>query len=76
MTQFIDPILFDESRFSEYRKKPLLVKAVQIKNKFTVKTLEGKMTGRANDYLVKGTHGEYYPVRRHIFESNYESFED
>ncbi len=55
-----------------YRKKPVIIQAVQMGGEFVVKTLEGEMRGNKDDYLVYGTHGEEYPVRKDIFEENYE----
>lgn len=37
-----------------------------------VRTIEGEMLAREGDYIVRGTHGEFYPVKREIFEANYE----
>jgi hypothetical protein len=37
-----------------------------------ITTLEGDMLASHGDYIVKGTHGEFYPVRCDIFEANYE----
>lgn len=41
----------------------------------SVKTLEGDMVANPGDYIVKGTHGEFYPVKPKIFESKYEEVE-
>lgn len=38
-----------------------------------VNTLEGPARCLIGSYLVHGTHGEFYPVRRDIFEANYEA---
>ena len=35
-------------------------------------TLEGVVTARLNDYIIKGVRGEFYPVARSIFEETYE----
>lgn len=59
----------------QYRKKPVIITAIQMKHVFTVKTLEGDMTGHVGDYLVTGTHDEQYPVKKEIFEENYEEVE-
>lgn len=56
----------------QYRKKPIIIHAVQMNGDFVVDTLEGEMRGKAGDYLVYGTHDEEYPVRKDIFEENYE----
>lgn len=61
------------SDIKKYRKKPLVVEAVQMNDVFIVDTLEGEMRGNKGDYLVYGTHGEQYPVRKDIFEANYEA---
>jgi len=55
-----------------YRKKPVIIQAVQMSGDFIVDTLEGEMKGKKGDYLVYGTHDENYPVRKDIFEENYE----
>lgn len=39
---------------------------------WTIKTLEGEMHLRPNDYVIKGVKGELYPCRRDIFEETYE----
>lgn len=39
---------------------------------FLVETLEGTMKGKVGDYLIKGVKGEFYPVRRDIFEQTYD----
>lgn len=39
---------------------------------FSVRTLEGVMTGRAGDWIIKGVEGEIYPCKRTIFEATYE----
>lgn len=56
----------------KYIKKPIPVRAVQIPNPFSVKTLEGTMIGKADDYLVEGIKGELYICDRYIFEESYE----
>lgn len=60
---------------TRYRRKPTEQFAIQINEPFTVDTLEGKMSGRPGDYLVIGTRGEQYPVKREIFEKLYEPIE-
>lgn len=48
------------------RKEPLLV----------IDTLEGEMTAEVGDYIVRGIAGEFYPVKREIFERSYEAVEE
>lgn len=40
-----------------------------------IMTLEGVMTARLKDYIIKGVHGEFYPVAPAIFEQTYEVIE-
>jgi hypothetical protein len=40
-----------------------------------IATLEGVMQAKPGDYVIKGTHGEFYPVKPEIFEANYEPVE-
>ena len=40
-----------------------------------VTTLEGKMDVKIGDYIVKGTKGEIWPVRKDIFEETYDVVE-
>ena len=37
-----------------------------------IKTLEGIMTARQGDYIIKGVKGEFYPCKPDIFELTYE----
>jgi hypothetical protein len=37
-----------------------------------IPTLEGVMTARENDYIIKGIKGELYPCKPDIFELTYE----
>lgn len=41
-----------------------------------VHTLEGAMTARPGDWIVKGVKGEVYPVRADIFADTYEPAEE
>jgi len=36
-----------------------------------IKTLEGEMKLRAGDYLIKGVAGEFYPIKKNIFDKTY-----
>lgn len=38
----------------------------------TIHTLEGDMTAKDGDYIIKGVQGEFYPCRKEIFEQTYE----
>lgn len=54
----------------EYRKTAT-TRAVRIGEPFTVDTLEGRMTGRAGDFLAVGVAGERYPVAAEIMAASY-----
>lgn len=41
-----------------------------------IKTLEGNMRVSANDYIIKGIHGEFYPCKPDIFKEIYELVEE
>jgi hypothetical protein len=41
-----------------------------------VYNLEGTMTGRVGDYLIKGVRGEFYFCAKEIFEESYEQHEE
>jgi hypothetical protein len=41
-----------------------------------VLTLEGSMTGRIGDYLIKGVRGEHYFCAKEIFEESYDEYEE
>lgn len=63
------------SHFKKYRKKPVIVHARQMEESFEIKKLKGVMKGQPGDYLVIGTKGERYPVKKEIFEECYELYE-
>lgn len=58
--------------FQTWFKKPIAIKAKQMSKAFTVKTLEGTMKGKANDYLIIGIKGERYPCDKEIFKATYQ----
>lgn len=37
-----------------------------------IETLEGDMTARPGDYIIKGVQGEFYPCKPEIFHATYE----
>lgn len=98
-----------ETVIRKYRKKPVVVEAVQLNTtnmpevaawigsdtakivveseeawklgkgvpgfSMTIHTLEGDMTAKSGDYIIKGVHGEFYPCKPDIFEKTYEAVE-
>jgi hypothetical protein len=37
-----------------------------------IATLEGPMTAKRGDYIIKGIQGEFYPCKPEIFEATYD----
>lgn len=56
-----------------YRKKPIVINAVQIEEPFEVETLEGVMRGNPGDWLIVGVKGEMYPCKADVFAETYEA---
>jgi hypothetical protein len=55
-----------------YRKRPVVVEAVQMTTQFAVQTLEGEMFGGPGDWLLIGTDGEQYPCDDQTFRQTYD----
>ena len=64
------------SRTRTYVKRPVPVRARQLEQYTTIKTLEGTASGEKGDYLVTGVRGETYIVKREIFEETYDRIAD
>lgn len=43
---------------------------------YTIETTEGAMRANLGDWIIKGTHGEIYPCKPHIFAAIYEEAPD
>lgn len=56
----------------KFRKKPVVIEAVQLTRKLVIETLEGKMVGEPGDWLITGVAGEMYPCKDKIFKQTYE----
>lgn len=41
--------------------------------RLAVRTLEGLVTARTGDFIIKGVRGEFYPCKPDIFEQTYEA---
>ena len=41
-----------------------------------IHTLEGDMTAKQGDWIIKGIHGEFYPCAKDIFEESYEEYKE
>ena len=61
---------------TKYKKKPVVIDAVQLTRKITIETLEGNMVGNVGDWLITGVKGEQYPCKDDIFKECYERVDD
>lgn len=64
---------------SRYRKKPVVVEAVQWTGRNHAEVTElwgGVMIASPGDYIIKGVHGEFYPCKPDIFHKTYEEVSD
>ena len=63
----------------KYRKKPVVIEAVQFvdteESILKIETLEGVMVATEGDYIIKGVQGEFYPCKPDIFLETYEEIE-
>jgi hypothetical protein len=59
--------------WTNVKKRPIMVSAVEMVDDFEVHTMEGVMTGKPGDFLMRGIKGELYPCQRDIFLASYES---
>ena len=41
-----------------------------------IDTLEGQITARVGDWVIRGINGEFYPCKSDIFEKTYERVEE
>ena len=61
---------------AKYRKRPMIIDAVQLTERLEIETLEGVMVGEPGDWLITGVKGEKYPCKPDIFEMTYEAVAD
>lgn len=74
MSNEIKSDALEQMGFTPFRKKQIVIQAKQMPRPFMVETIEGVMTGKANDYIIIGIHKESYPIDKSIFEKTYEYF--
>lgn len=55
-----------------YKKRPVLVHAIQMPCRFIVTTPEGVVKGKTGDWLIRGIEKEFYPCRNSVFIKTYE----
>lgn len=65
--------MIDETKFKDYRKKPVVIQAYQTETEEFIETLEGTMKANVGDYIIKGVQGELYPCKPDIFDETYEN---
>jgi len=63
-----------ERNIKTYRKRPILVKAVQLAEEVWIETREGRLRGYPGDFIIQGIEGEIYPCNEGIFYQTYETF--
>lgn len=56
-------------------KKPIPVQAYQVDAKTLVNTIEGPLYAQPGDWIITGTEGEQWPVKKEIFEKTYKVIE-
>lgn len=56
----------------KFRKKPVIIEAVQTNVPLDIETLEGVMHASPGDWIITGVNGEKYPCKPDIFEKTYE----
>jgi hypothetical protein len=61
---------------AKYRKKPVIIEAIQLTQEIIIRTLEGDMIGHPGDWLITGVNGEQYPCKDEIFRKTYERVDD
>ena len=60
----------------KFRKRPVIVDAVQQGHDFAIVTPAGPMAGRAGDWLITSVEGEQYPCKDSVFQQAYEAMEE
>jgi hypothetical protein len=61
---------------AKFKKKPVVIDAVQLTSSMFIETLEGTMTGSKGDWLITGIKGEKYPCKNEIFLETYEPIKE
>lgn len=57
-------------------RKKVITHCKQINEEFEVQSLEGRVKGKAGDYLMRGIQGELYICDQQIFNDTYELISD
>lgn len=69
-----DIVVFEEPEHERFEvvKKPIVLTAEIATHEQMIETLEGNMLAHAGDYILTGTEGERWAVKKHIFEKTYD----
>lgn len=69
-----DIVVFEEPEPERFAvvKKPIVLTAEIATHEQTIETLEGNMVAHTGDYILTGTEGERWAVKKHIFEKTYD----
>ena len=59
----------------KFRKLPVVIDAVELRERTEIRTTEGVMVGEPGDWLITGVKGERYPCKPDIFAATYEPAE-
>lgn len=71
MTKVVKNLEDVEGKIVKYKKKPVIIRAVRLKETVIVYTREGRLMGYKGDYLIEGIKGEIYPCGKQIFNETY-----
>lgn len=78
------PVVIEAKQFTDESKdrvfswvKPTAYPSFDVNGNPTIRieTLEGDMTVRLGDWVIKGVNGEFYPCKPDIFDKTYERVE-
>ncbi len=80
------PVVIEAMQFTEESKDRVLYQFVTCQKYpdfdadgnpvLKIHTLEGVMTARLGDWIIKGVAGEFYPCRDDVFRATYEAVEE
>jgi hypothetical protein len=68
----IEAVQWDGTNYDEIGDWMGLNATCEINGAFVIPTLEGDMLALPNDWIIKGTAGEFYPCKPHVFEQVFE----
>lgn len=57
---------------AKFRRKPLIIEAIRIKQEMTIDTPNGIVKAKAGDWLLNDVEGKQYPCIDSVFRESYE----